>query len=89
VKALQTQLRQLKPRLRQNMDKQAAIEREQLLHQRVSGDTKQREKQTLLREAERGTMALKEASQMMRRVCVNIISRCVYNNHILMTSLGT
>lgn len=66
--ALRAQLRALKPRLRKNMDLQAEREREALLRQR---DNQPNEKKTLLREAERGTAALKEASQMMRQV------RCV------------
>lgn len=50
------------------MEAQATREREELL--RVSGNSSGdgAQKRTLLREAERGTMALQEASQMMRHV---------------------
>lgn len=62
--ALRGQLRQLKPRLRQNAERQAARERAALLGE-ASGA---REQVTALREAERGTQALTEAAQSMRRV---------------------
>lgn len=69
-KGFQQQLQQLKPRIRQNLEEQSRREREDLL--RLAGQdsgAQSGEKRTLLREAERGTQALHEASQMMRQVC--------------------
>lgn len=69
LRSLQGQLRELKPVLRRNQEAQAAKEREELLSS-LGSSHNDSEKRTLLREAERGTHALHEASQMMRHVSV-------------------
>ncbi len=78
VAALRAQLRALKPRLRKNMELQAERDRDALMRQR---DDHTHEKKTLLREAQRGTAALRDASQMMRQVRMRetrVVGRRIY-----------
>lgn len=68
LRTLKSALRALRPALRANAEAQSERERAALLRNSGVDGAKTPEKGTALREAERGTAALREAARMMRQV---------------------